>query len=98
MKGKFRFYEVVKVNKKSRHEEVAGLEGTILGMAANRDRQWYYAVAFNEIEAVWCFSETELSSTGKMNRREDFYDGTHISAAVDKETGEGIIKDRNECL
>ncbi len=95
MESKFRFYEVVKVIKKSRHKKFVGLEGTILGMAANRDRQWYYAVAFNEIKALWCFSETEISSPGKMNRREDFYDGTRISVAVDNETGDGNIRDEN---
>ena len=94
MSNKFQFYEVVKVvSVNPKLSEIAGKFGAILGMAQNDDGTWGYSVhVFNE-EDGWDVMESDLEATGKIMRREDFYDGSSIRIRVDPETGEGSIVD-----
>ncbi len=95
MAAVFQFYEIVKVSYKCEIPELVGLEGTVLGMAQNDQGEWGYAISIHDLDECWDLMEEELESTGRMNRRENFYDGTHIRARVDLETGEGKIVDND---
>jgi hypothetical protein len=91
MASKYQFYEIVRVSEQCVREQVAGLEGVILGMAQDEQGRWSYAVHLYELGESWHLFEDELEPTGRMSSREEFYDGTHITVVVDPETGEGRI-------
>lgn len=93
MKSKFEFYEVVRVIDDIDHSRpLVGQKGAILGMAQNEQEKWSYAVHLYELRECWSFDEDELESTGRMDVRESFYDGTHVSVIVDSSSGEGRLK------
>ncbi|KDM90416.1 Imm31 family immunity protein [Photobacterium galatheae] len=92
MKGKFNFYEVVKINsKRSELSDANGLECAILGMAENDDGIYWYSVSSLIGEFSWDLREDELVSTGKTMKREDFYTGESITVSVNQD-GEGKLK------
>jgi hypothetical protein len=86
--AKFRFYEVVRVIS----QKALGQEGAVLGMADD-EHGWGYAVSLYSTGICTDFSEEELEATGRMDRRETFYDDDepHIRVAVDPATGKGRI-------
>lgn len=87
MKPRFEFYEVVQV----RSGEKAGVEGAIMGRAQGADGTWNYSVHLYSVGTSWYFREHELEATGRMDRRESFYDGDTITVQVDPDTGEGRV-------
>ena len=96
MKNEFDFYEIVRVNSKSSEtKEINGLEGAVLGKAKNETGEWGYAVSIYRLDECWDIMHSELESTGRMDKEENFYDGTSVRVSVDPETGEGRIVDGN---
>jgi hypothetical protein len=91
MKNKFTFYEVVVISsQKNVHKKINGKEGVIMGMAKNEDGEWGYAVDVGD--DGWDINEKYLKSTGKILKREDFYDeADRVTVIVDK-NGKGEIK------
>ena len=89
MGAKYKFYEIVRIIT----GENTGKEGAIMGMAQDDDGLWGYAVHVYEDSIVWDYLETDLESTGKMDKRESFYSGETIKVYVDPETGEGTSPD-----
>lgn len=96
VKPQFRFYEIVRAKSDSalcrEHSELAGLDGIILGISQG-EHQCAYSVHFDQFDEGWFLMEDELEPTGRMDRRDRFYDGTHIRVSVDPETGEGRVVD-----
>jgi Immunity protein 31 len=93
MEPKYQFYEVVRISKQVKHQHLVGLEGAVLGMSQNEQGQWGYAVTLYETGQCWDLSEEDLEPTGRMDKRETFYDGTSIIVTVDPQTGEGRINE-----
>jgi hypothetical protein len=85
--AKYEFYEIVRIRAPKKHGE----EGTVLGKSQDSMGKWGYAVYVHSSEEVWNFREDEIESTGRMNNREAFYDGTGITVQVDPTTGEGSL-------
>jgi hypothetical protein len=94
MEARYRFYEVVRVRTQGGHYD--GLEGAVLGIAQDEPGGRGYAVHLYELEEVHYFSEEELESTGKQDKRENFYGGTTVRVIVDPETGEGRIANSDD--
>ncbi|WP_299463545.1 Imm31 family immunity protein, partial [uncultured Gimesia sp.] len=95
MQHQFQFYEVVVVveNEDDNLQAVAGQEGTILGMSQNEESgHWGYAVSMTDTGIVCSIDESYLKSTGKIQRRSDFYSGDSVKVQVDPNTGEGSLK------
>jgi hypothetical protein len=90
--AKYEFYEIVRVRVPKKHGE----EGTVLGKSQDGSGKWGYAIYIHSSEEVWNFRENELESTGRMNNREAFYDGTGITVQVDPNTGEGSLVEQEE--
>jgi hypothetical protein len=89
---KFMFYEIVRISRPSPGlRQNADLEGAILGMSQDDQGRWYFAVHVYELNEVQTYPETALEPTGRMDRRESFYDGTNVRVVVDPDTGEGKI-------
>ena len=79
MDAKYRFYEVVQIaDNCDRLKQLAGLEGAVMGMAQDEDGSWGYAVFIYQLGESWHVLEAELQPTGRMDRRESFYDGTPV--------------------
>lgn len=91
-KGRFNFYEEVVVESTdSSLAEITGKTGVILGMAEPMEgREDEYGVLIYATDEVWQMSEANIRSTGRVRKREDFYDGSSIRIAVD-ENGRGTI-------
>ena len=91
MKNKFNFYEVIKILDLDKDlKEIHGLEGTVLGMSQDDDGAWGYAVSVKN--ECWDISETNMVSTGKFSKREDFYPGDTVKVIVN-EKGKGELKE-----
>lgn len=71
---KYKYMEIVLIatNEHSLENQVAGKEGTILGMAHENDK-WHYAVDIEGEDEVYGIYEDELIYTGKMNKESNFY-------------------------
>ena len=93
LKPQFDFYEVVQVRNSEETDKlpVVGQEGAILGMAEEEEGRWNYAVFIYSLSECWHFGERELETTGKWDKKETFYDGSHITVLVDPDTGYGRI-------
>jgi hypothetical protein len=65
----------------------------VLGRAQDESGNWGYAVFIYAANEVWNFREDELEPTGKMDKRENFYDGSSIGVRVDPDTGEGYLSE-----
>jgi hypothetical protein len=90
--AKYKFYEVVRVNEKHYRSMFVNKEGAILGMSQNEQNDmWGYTLTFDDLPETYGFEEEELEPTGKMKKREDFYDGSSVTVVVDPDTGEGRI-------
>jgi hypothetical protein len=86
MNSKFNFYEVVKVvSTVPALQTISGLEGTVLGMSANEQGSWGYAVYIPNQEETWDVMETELQTTGVFQTPADFYDGSSLQLRVTEE-------------
>lgn len=94
MEPKFRFFEIVRVAvQHSGRAPYDGLEGAVLGMSRDVNGTWGYAVHIYQFDHTVDLTESELESTGRMAREEDFYDGTVIKVLVDPDTLEGRLAD-----
>lgn len=91
-KPRFDYYQEVQIRSMDDAKvHLNGRTGVVLGRTATADEDsWYYTVDVNGAEQSWCFFESELESTGRRFRREDFYDGTSKRVQVDKH-GRGRI-------
>ena len=83
-KPMFSFYERVHV----RTNDGSLLTGSIMGRCENDDQKWHYSVKLDGKPTSSMFPEDELESTGVIDSREDFYDGSSVRVIVD-EGGEG---------
>jgi hypothetical protein len=76
--SRFAFYEEVIVEPAgSGLEEIAGELGVVLGVAEDGER-WSYGVSIYSSGVTWTVTESDLKSTGRKRKREEFYDGTSI--------------------
>lgn len=92
MQPKYQFYEIVRVTTQlPKLNKIAGMEGAILGRSEESIGNWGYAVYIYSLQETWDVPENALEATGRMDRRETFYDGASISVRVDPETGEGKL-------
>ena len=74
----FAFYDEVIVEPAgSGLEEIAGEVGVVLG-AAEDGEHWSYAVSIYSSGVTWSVTESDLKSTGRKRKKEEFYDGTLI--------------------
>jgi hypothetical protein len=93
----FQFYEIVRIREGlPGMQKYGGLEGAILGMAQEADGSWGYAVSLYSDGFTYDVTDREIESTGRMDRRESFYDGTSVRVSVDSETGEGSIIEHSD--
>jgi len=95
MENRFRFYEVVTIALEPgpELEEIAGREGTVLGMSQDeKGAKWTYAVAVTSNGEVWHIEEQHLESTGQIRERSEVYSGESIRVKVNRETGEGSLE------
>ena len=90
MASKFRFYEIVRVKSNYKRTNLIGEEGAILGMAEDEGK-WSYAVSLYSKGKSYSFNEEDLEPTGKMDKRESFYDGSSVTVKVDPKTSKGRI-------
>ena len=95
---KFDFFEIVRCTRDLVDDDpegcdICGLTGAVLGMAENDDVTWGYAVHIYEKGFVYSLPEDALESTGRADRRENFYSGESVRVAVDPNTGEGKVVD-----
>lgn len=78
----FSYYEIVRVlaTPATTGEHIAGLEGAVLGIAAEDDGEIVsYAVSIYERDGIcWSLAPTDLEPTGRHDRHENFCDGTSI--------------------
>jgi hypothetical protein len=74
MKRKFAYLEIVTVleTKENIEDNIAGLNGTILGYDFV-DGSWVYSVDIVGEEELYSLDESEISTTGKMNKESNFY-------------------------
>jgi hypothetical protein len=94
---KYAFYEKVRVNSQtSEKAKVNGELGAVLGRVQTENGAWYYTVYIYSTETSWCFLEHELLPTGEQAKMEDFYDGSSVRVAVDKEGRGHFISDRQD--
>jgi hypothetical protein len=93
--AKFDFFEEVRVrNAEPPQEHLIGYVGVVLGRTATDDEStWYYGVTIPvDSQTVSCFFESQLESTGRKYRREDFYDGTSVRVRVDEHGAGSIVR------
>ena len=90
---KFKFYEIVRVKNTtfSKKNGIHNLEGTILGMVEGENHNWFYAVQLHKDDEGWDLPENLLEPTGKMDKRENYYDESVIKVKVNPDTGDGEI-------
>lgn len=94
MNSLFKFYEVVKIgSKRDELKNLNGLEGTVLGMAKDENGNWSYSVHVDDIDVSYHLMEDEIVRTGRIRKKEDFYDGDSIRVRVNSVTGEGEVSD-----
>ncbi|MGH3695389.1 MAG: Imm31 family immunity protein [Pseudonocardiaceae bacterium] len=90
--AKYEFYEVVRLEPRERSlERLRGQDGAVVGRAEDDLGNWTYGVHVYKLNEVWSFQEEDLRPTGRMDRRETFYDSTSVRVAVDPDTGEGEV-------
>jgi hypothetical protein len=83
MSSPFQFYEIVRVNSNEPTvKQINGLEGTILGFSEGKDRV-SYSVFIHKLNETWFLSGNDLISTGKMDKRGNFYDGSRLTVSTD---------------
>ncbi len=89
---RYRKFEIVRAAC-SAPDEVTGRIGGILARYSQDedDTQPHYTVFLYDLEHCWEFAESELESTGAMDSRETFYDGSSLRVRVDAVTGEGTV-------
>jgi hypothetical protein len=95
--ARFQYYEIVRIREGlPGKQELGGLEGAILGMSQEANGSWGYAVSLYSDGYTYHVTDCEIEPTGRMDRRESFYDGTSVRVSVDLETGEGSIIGHND--
>lgn len=86
---RFAHYEVVVVRTTPAtvKDEIAGKTGAVMGISLPdvEGRPVSYALGGYDFEETCMVSEDELDSTGRINRREDFYSGDSIRVSQDGE-------------
>ncbi len=83
------FYAQVKIAETA-PDEVAGLTGIVMGRAERHGR-WGYSVHVDGLDESYDLRHEDLTPTGIMFKRSDFYSGESITVIVD-ENGNGKIK------
>ena len=86
--AKFQFYERVVVLRDA--PEIFGKIGSVLGRAQADDGTWLYAVFVAGPNEAWDVAESDLESTGIVDKREDFYSGQSVRVRVGK-SGRGTM-------
>jgi hypothetical protein len=86
--AKFQFYERVVVLQDA--PEIFGKTGSILGRAQSEDGTWVYAVLVIAPDEAWDIAESDLESTGIVDKREDFYRGKSVRVRVSN-AGRGSV-------
>jgi len=86
--AKFQFYERVVILQDA--PEIFGKIGSVLGRAQADDGTWLYAVFVAGPNEAWDIAESDLESTGIVDKREDFYSGQSVRVRVSK-SGRGTV-------
>ena len=88
--NKFNYCEIVKiVTPLEENKKFIYFTGTVSGYSTDRDGKWWYAVSM--YDCVRSFSESELESTGKYAKKEDFLTNEHVKVVVYPD-GRGELK------
>ncbi len=86
---RFAYYEVVIVRTTpvTLKDQVAGMTGAVLGISLPdaEGRPVSYALGGYDFDETCMVSEDELTSTGRIDKREDFYRGGSIRVTQDGE-------------
>ncbi len=88
--AKYKFYQEVMVH--SDEAEIDGKTGVILAIGCDEEGEWGYTVMIEEY--CWDCPESELTSTGRQFKREDFYDD-NVSIKVNQK-GEIVERDDDD--
>jgi hypothetical protein len=84
MSNKFQFYEYVRFSSNDpEFAEINGKIGVIYTMGREDDGTWGYGVHFEAEDELWDVSESDLTSTGRRGKREDFYPGDTLRVRPD---------------
>ncbi len=92
---KFKYLEVVKVGSDeiTRREGISGLCGYIQTDGSFYEGEYIWGVYINRKEGVYMLRDSQLTSMGKVLKKEDIYDGTTVRVKVNPKTGEGEALD-----
>jgi hypothetical protein len=86
---RFAYYEVVVVRTTpaTLKDDVAGKTGAVLGISLpeTEGRPVSYALGGYDFHETCMVAEDELTSTGRIDRREDFYSGESVRVSQDGE-------------
>jgi len=80
------YFEVVRVEPRSdarpELEALRGRVGAVLGISAEEGEPRAYAVCLDGMDGTWMIQASDLSSTGEVRQRQDYYDGTSLRVSV----------------
>lgn len=98
IKRKFEFYEIVRISSDDpKHKYLTGCLGVVRGMVQNENTgDWIYGISLKkekECGEIWRFYETQLCSTGKKAKPEDFITDQSVKVRVNHKSGKGEIVD-----
>ncbi|GHT97751.1 hypothetical protein AGMMS49545_24160 [Betaproteobacteria bacterium] len=86
------FYQEVEIVRNAKNSAYAGQKGVVMGVSEEDGVLYGYAVAINGKDAVVSFDKEDVVPTGVKFKREDFYDGSHVTVSVDGVSRGSIIK------
>jgi len=74
-------------------KEINGDKGCILGLNQGGIGIWYYAVSMFKDDECRHIEEMDIVSQDRFLKREDYYDGSTVTVAVDKKCRGKILND-----
>jgi hypothetical protein len=78
----FAFFEVVTVDPPPL-PQLAGRPGTVLGRSRSEDGTEHYAVTYNKHPEVVMAEGQDMTSTGRIRHRDEFYNGATVHVTLD---------------
>jgi len=91
--AKLRFYEKVVVAKCDDDPSLVGLSGHVLGIGDAPGEPAAYDVLIEATDRVCCFTEDELTGTGEIAPRSQFFDDSAAPLRVRVVDGKGFLAD-----
>ena len=91
---KIDFYSEVKVSDHAETPEIRGKYGAVASIGEENGKVLGYGifVEINNIEEYWEVDKDDITPTGKMFKRSDFYDGSSLGVTPDGEVTRVDIK------